>query len=524
MGLLKSSMWFSLGTVLSRLSGLARDMILASAFGSSVFMDAFFVAYRIPNLFREMLAEGALAGAFTKVYVALNEKDKNEASQFLVDALLLIFLAGSVICLLGIVMAPWIVELMTMLRGAAESEALVVQATGLTRILFPFLGVMMMGSVAMGALHQWGRFFLSAFAPVNFNIGYIIGIVAIGPSLEAMFGRTIDFLQTDSLVTGVALGVLLGGIAQVAFYYYGLWDRALKNLKNRPQIRLNDNTRRFLKIMMPAALAASTGPINLVVNTNFATSLQEGSVTWLNYAFRLFQLPIGVFGVALSVAVLPALSRSIAKAGNKVDEASSQLLQRSIGLALWFILPCWLFLQDAGLDVVKFLFQRGQFDPEDALQTGQALTVYSYGLFGYALVKVLTSFYFAIERTTYALKIALLCIVINFSCNYYFVKVAGYNHVGLAATSATVLSFNAFLLFLGVFYSKVQFSIGASFRRAGMFLGGGVAALLLSRLFASLPLETLGFLELPVMIVLKALAAFIPFMASYYVFEKRRIR
>ena len=272
MGLLKSSMLFSAGTVLSRFSGLARDMILAASFGSSVFMDAFFVAYRIPNLFREMLAEGALGGAFTKVYVDLNEKSKSEASQFLVDALFLVFVMATLICLLGILAAPWIVDLMTMLGGSSISPDLAVQATGLTRVLFPFLGIMMVGSVAMGALHQWGRFFLSAFAPVNFNIGYIIGIVALGPALEAQFGKTIHFLQTSSLVTGVACGVLLGGSLQVGFYMIGLWKKALKNNLTKPSFSLNPNTKRFLKIMLPAAFAASTGPINLVVNTNFATS------------------------------------------------------------------------------------------------------------------------------------------------------------------------------------------------------------------------------------------------------------
>ena len=213
--------------------------------------------------------------------------------------------------------------------------------------------------------------------------------------------------------------------------------------------------RRVLTLMLPAAIAASSGSINVLVNTNFATTLETGSVTWLNYAFRLFQLPVGLFGVAIAAAVLPTLTTTITRAGNRVDQAAGSQLQTALELVSWLMVGCFIFLFVNHMQLVDLLFHHGQFSAASARATGLALQAYCFGVLGYGLLKVLTSFYFAVERTSYAMKVSLLAVVINFVVNWFLVK--RYGHIGLATTAACTLTFNAALLMWGLRQHDVRF-------------------------------------------------------------------
>ena len=268
MSVIKSSLLFASGTFLSRITGLIRDQVILGVFGASLLLDAFFVAFRIPNLFREMLAEGALGSAFTRVYSGLKEQDEEAAAALLVRALYLTFLMALVIAALGLVLAPWMVRAMTFLKDPGpEREILVHEATGLTRLLFPYLGLTIMGSVVTGALYDRGRYFLSAVAPMAFNLGYIVGALLLSRLMERISPHWWAGLVADPAISGLAIGVLLGGLAQFYMQFRGL-RHAVQG--RRPAGPLWDaRVKRVVTLMVPGAIAAGAGPINLLVNTNF---------------------------------------------------------------------------------------------------------------------------------------------------------------------------------------------------------------------------------------------------------------
>jgi putative peptidoglycan lipid II flippase len=251
-----------------------------------------------------------------------------------------------------------------------------------------------------------------------------------------------------------------------------MWQLAIKEMKWRSFVpRFSEDVRNVLKIMVPAALAAGIGPINVTINTNFATSAGEGAVTWLNYAFRLLQMPIGVFGVAIASAALPAMTRAIAKAGNRVDDAAARELQSALELVLWLMVPCMLILICNSLPMIRLLFQHARFTSEDATATAVALSAYSYGIIGYGMAKVLTAFYFALERTKFALIVGVISIMVNLVGNSILVERFG--HVGLAMTSSVSLSINALVLLIGLSHSQIQWNRLNLLKTFGFLAVGG---------------------------------------------------
>jgi len=457
MSLAKNSLLFTAGTFISRISGLVRDMVLAAVFGSSNLLEAFFVANRIPNLFREMLAEGALGGAFTKVYTSVASEDTERARRLLFDMLRISTCTLVLISLVGFLLAPYLVELFTLYSdNSGRPETFFTYTVGLTRVLFPFLGVAIMSSVAMGVLYERGRFFISALAPIFLNVGYIFGALVLGGYLTEFAPNWTETHIADPKVVGLAVGVLLGGIGHFLAQFYFVWKDLIKGETwDFSKQWFSPDVKNVIRIMMPAAIAASSGPINLLVVTNFATSLGTGAVSWLSYAFRLFQLPVGLFGVAVGAAVLPALTRKVTAAKGHMDQSVSVELEKALELILWMMVPCCVYLQANSVELVGLLFERGKFSHFDTTQTAAALYAYSFGVISYGLVKVLTSFYYAAERTSFAMKVSLVAIVVNFVFNLFLVKIWG--HVGLAATAAATLSFNALILFFGVRSSGINF-------------------------------------------------------------------
>ncbi len=467
----RSSFLFTFGTLISRITGLIRDMIILAVFGAGSLLDAFFVAFMIPNLFREMLAEGALGSSFTKVFSFLWEKDQEEAKKLFVDSLYFLTLASVLLCILGVIGAPYLVYINTFFVSKSASGDFFLQTTtGLTRLLFPYLLLSILSAIAMGALNQRGRFFLSAIAPVAGNVGFIVGALVLSNLFASSGFLWIEHLFAEPRITGLAVGVLLGGLLQIFIELWGLWKPILKKGLYLPtRIPWSPHLKEILFLMFPMAIAASAGQINIIVNTNFATSLEPGSVTWLRSSFRLLQLPIGLFGVAIASVVLPTLAKSMYAAGKKVDAKVSSELQGAIELVLWLMIPSLVFLACNATPIIRILYEHGQFQLHDTEQTAKALFAYSFGLIGYGLIKVLLPFYYAVERTKYAMRVSLAIILINFFGNYILVKMANLGHQGLAFTSSISLTFNAFCLILGLRHESLVFE-WKSISRSILFL------------------------------------------------------
>lgn len=462
MSVAKSSLIFSAGTFLSRISGLFRDSVLGAVFGASIFMDAFIVAFRIPNLLRDLLAEGALGSSFTKVYSSLSTNNPAAAERVLIQTLQLVVLISLCVCGLGILFAQPLVQLMssaTSARDVAQFESI---ATGLTQLLFPFIAFASIGAVVQGALYHRGGFFLAAIAPIAFNLFSIAGALWFGHISGILFSE--DFLNYfgNAAIFGLAVGHLFGGAAQSGIQLYGIWRPLLKGRKLWPRsIPWSPETKKIFVLMAPMVIASSSGQVNVVVNTNFATSLEPGAVTWINFAFRLLQLPIGMFGVAVGAAVLPALARSITKAGGKVDGQASTEAVNAMDLVVWLMVPCMLFMHGSALDITRLLFQAGKFTPTDTEATAIAIQAYSLGLVGYGLLKVLNSYYYAVDRTRFPMMVSLLSIAVNYIGNAMLVK--KYGHEGLAMTASITLTLNALILIIGTSADRIQIN----WRRVG---------------------------------------------------------
>ena len=453
MSLAKSSLIFSAGTFLSRILGLLREVVLAAVFGAGAFLDAFLVANRIPNMLRELAAEGALGSSFTKVFSELWEKDEEKARKLLVHLTVFLCLALFLICLLGILLAPLFVKSLLLFDKGEGVSDFYSHTVGLTRILFPFIGFMSLASVFAGALHQKGRFFLSSVAPMALNLGYIFGALVLAYWCKAFFPEWIDEVVAPRELVGLALGVLLGGFGQMMIMF-SLVKKSFFSGRNFFSecfgFLSNEKVKKVFLLMGPMVVAASAGQINVFVNTNFATSLVDGSVSALSFAFRLLQLPIGIFAVAIGTATLPLLARSLVT--DKSFKSFSQVFERAFELSVWLLTPCFWFLLIYSEELVRFLFERGSFTSESTFVTGNVLFSYAFGVIGYGLVKVLTSTLFALEKVQYAMKVSLFSILTNFILNSYFVRVNGV--YGLAFSTAIVMNLNALLLFVGVAFDK----------------------------------------------------------------------
>lgn len=453
MSVARSSLLFAIGTLISRFSGVARESVIGAVFGASIFMDAFVVAFRIPNLLRELLAEGALGSSFTKVYSGLCVEDKEAANRLLIQTLQFVVMVSIAVCAFGIFFADDLVALMTLLDSHDPKFNGITVA--LTQLMFPFIGFAAIGAVVQGALYQRGGFFLAGVAPILFNLFSIIGAIWLAPLLRDHLPSEFADKFGDAGILGLAVGTLLGGAAQSAIQAWGIWKPLLKNHRLIPrQLPWSKDIRKILILMGPMVIAASAGQINVIVNTNFATSLETGAVTWLYFAFRLVQLPIGMFGVAVGAAILPTLTKSITEAHGKVDVKASREIINAMDLVAWLMIPCTLALVIGSQDLTRVLYEAGQFGERDTNATAIAIEAYSYGLLGYGILKVMNSYYYATGRTKFPMAVSLFSILANYVANALFVKKFG--HQGLAITASVTLTLNSLLLIAGMSVDKVQ--------------------------------------------------------------------
>ena len=486
MSVAKSSFIFAAGTLLSRISGVARESVIGAVFGASAAMDAFVVAFRIPNLLRELLAEGALGSSFTKVYASLCVQNSELASKLLIQTLQFVVMVSTAICGLGILFAGDLVNLMTMFDGsAARSPEFHGMTVALTRILFPFIGFASLGAIVQGALYQRGGFFLAGVAPILFNLFSIAGALWLAPVATVVIPEALKSTVPDPAILGLAIGTLLGGAAQSGVQTWGIWKPLLakKKLFQFSEIPWSPEVKKVLLLITPMVIAASAGQVNMIVNTNFATSLGTGAVTWLYFAFRLVQLPIGMFGVAVGAAVLPALSKSITEAQGKVDEKASREVINAMDLVAWLMIPCTLGLVLSSTNITRLLYEAGRFTPADTVATAAAINAYSYGLLGYGLLKVMNSYYYATGRTRFPMIVSLVSIVANYFANSILVKEIG--HEGLATTASIILTLNSLLLILGMTKDRVQVEWKQIFSSLGLLILGSLAVIGIHRGYAS---------------------------------------
>lgn len=434
MNLLRTLATVSGMTLLSRILGFVRDFVIAHGFGAGMATDAFFVAFRLPNLLRRLFAEGAFSQAFVPILAEYRNQRGDEATKTLVDhvaGVLFIFLVG--ITALGVLGAPLLIAF-TAPGFSADPEkfALTVE---LTRITFPYILFMSLVALSAGILNTWSRFALPAFTPVMLNLSFI-GM--------ALFAAPLF----DTPVLALAWAVVIGGILQLAIQV-----PALKQIGMLPRLRpvwRDEGVQRILKLMAPAVLGVSAAQISLLINTVFASFLVAGSVSWLYFADRLMEFPAGLLGAALGTILLPSLSRSHAT-DNPVE--FSALLDWGLRLTLLLTLPASLALAVLGVPLISTLFQHGLFDGNDVLQTRSALAAYSIGLTGLILVKVLAPGFYARQDIRTPVRIALITLASTQLMNLVFV--GWLKHAGLALSIGLASCINAGLLWNGLRKSRV---------------------------------------------------------------------
>jgi putative peptidoglycan lipid II flippase len=439
----KATWRVSAAVMLSRVLGLAREMMFAALFGGSRWMDCFYLAYKVPNLLRDLFAEGALSQAFVTTFSKKVKSDGPEQAWVLANRMMtLVAVFMGLVTLVGIGIAPWIVELLTSLSKSGETArdynpgeiSLMVE---MVRVMYPFIALVSLSALVMGMLNARDVFGMPALASCFFNIGSMAGGLVIGYWMDPAWGAR-------SLV-GFAWGVVIGGVAQLVCQFPAL--RAV-GYRFVADFNWNDSgVRKILKLMIPAVIAASVTQVNVVVNAMFAYGVGEGAVSWLSYAFRLMQLPIGVFGVAVATVTLPALSRA---AIHGVGEDFGPTLAKGLRLVMFLVLPATVGLVVLADPIISLLYERGQFDAKDRMATAGALRAYGYGLLFYAGLKVLQPAFYAIEKRWFPMIASLMALFVNIGCNYVFVFVFKWGHESLALTTSIVASMNFLFLYLAM--------------------------------------------------------------------------
>lgn len=417
-------------TMLSRITGLVREFLIARAFGASVHTDAFFIAFRIPNLLRRLFAEGAFSQAFVPILAEYKDRKGDAATRQLVDRVATLLLwAVFLTCILGVVGAPLLV--LVIATGFKGDPATFDVAVVMTRIMFPYIGFMAFVALSGGILNTWREFRIPAFTPVLLNLSFIVAALFVAPALPQP-------------IYALAGAVFVGGVIQAAIQIPALLRIGmLPRLSLNPATALGDaGVRRVLRQMVPATFAVSVAQISLIINTNIASRLQDGSVSWLSYADRLMELPTGLLGVALGTILLPSLSRAHAQ-GNKAEY--SALLDWGLRLTFLLALPAAVALAVLAEPLTTTLFHYGKFDDQSALMTARALVAYGVGLIGLILVKILAPGFYAQQDIKTPVKIAVGVLIATQLMNLIFVPWIA--HAGLALSVGVGACGNAAFLY-----------------------------------------------------------------------------
>jgi putative peptidoglycan lipid II flippase len=416
----------------SRILGLVREIVLNAVFGAGKNLDAFYVAFRLPNILRDLFAEGALSVSFVTTFSKKMETE-GKASAFRLASLVIssLCIVLGIITLLGIFGSEWLVYLIA--KGFYSVPGKAELTVRLTRILFPFIFFVSLAAVYMGLLNSLGSFGLPASASTAFNAVSILSGLAIGWLIDPNLGW--------KAIYGFAIGTVLGGIVQLliqvprsiqlGFHYKWMLDWKDSGL------------RQVLILTLPSIIGGAAVQVNVLVNTWFASYLENGAVTCLNNAFRLMQLPIGMFGVAIASVVLPTVSRSAAQANM---EHFREKISEGIKLALFLTVPASVGLAVLAKPIISVIFQHGSFTAFSTAQTALALQAYTIGLAGYACIKVLAPPFYALDLPKIPVRISITGIVLNIILNYLFIRVLGLGIRGLALSTSIVALINVLQL------------------------------------------------------------------------------
>lgn len=433
MNLLRALATVSGMTLLSRILGFVRDFVIARAFGAGLATDAFFVAFKLPNLLRRMFAEGAFSQAFVPILGEYKNSRSEEDTRTLIDHVATVLsLALFVVTAIGVAAAPFLVWISA--PGFAAEPSKFELTVALTRITFPYILFMSLVALSGGILNSWSRFALPAFTPVLLNLSFIAMALFATPYF-------------DPPVLALGWAVFIGGLLQLAIQL-----PALQRLRMLPRPTLNwraawadPGVRRIALLMGPALVGVSVSQISLLINTIFASFLTTGSVSWLYYADRLMEFPSGMLGAALGTILLPSLSRAHAKGDT---QEYSKLLDWGLRLTLLLAAPAAVALAILAVPLISTLFFHGAFTADDVLRTREALVAYAIGLTALILVKVLAPGFYARQNVRTPVKIALISLAATQVMNLAFVGWIG--HAGLALSIGLAACINAGMLYRGL--------------------------------------------------------------------------
>jgi putative peptidoglycan lipid II flippase len=442
MSLFKAVSTVSLLTLVSRISGLVRELLIAATFGASALTDAFNVAFRIPNLFRRLFAEGAFSQAFVPVLAASKEQHGEAATRLLIDrvatVLAWVLLAVSV---LGVLVAPVLVWLMAAGLRSMDSGSAFDSAVVMTRWMFPYIACMSLVALAAGVLNTWKRFAVPAATPVLLNVAMIAAAWLGAPWFKSL---------GIAPIYALGVGVMVGGLLQL-----GVQIPALGRLGLLPSIGLSRaavraawadaGTQRVLRLMAPALLGVSVAQLSLLINTQIASHLAPGSVSWLSYADRLMEFPVALLGVALGVVLMPQLAA--AKAADDAEHYSA-MLDWGLRLVVLLAVPCALALLTFATPLVAVLYHYGAFSARDVQMTAMALMGWGAGLVGVVAVKVLAPGYYASQDIRTPVRIAVVVLVFTQMLNLLLVPLL--QHAALALSIGIGALVNALWLLVGL--------------------------------------------------------------------------
>ncbi len=416
-----------IATLLSRIFGFLRDMIVAGIFGAGMATDAFFVAFRIPNLLRRLLAEGSLTVSFVPVFTDyLKNQNRNEALKlanvtFSAVSVLLIFVS-----IAGIIFAPLIVTAIA--PGFIKSPQRYDLTVYLTRLMFPYIFFISLVALCMGILNSLRHFAAPALAPVVLNISII---------LAALFLR--DLFHPS--IVALAIGVVIGGILQLAMQFPFLLRM---DVKLRPDFHFNHpGLKRIAALMIPASFGAAIYQINIFVGTILASLLPTGSVSFLYYADRIVELPLGVFAIAVGTATLPSFSQQVSQGD---FEDLKKTISFSLRLLLFITIPATVALIALRIPIISVLFERGEFDLQATMQTSRALLCYSLGLWAFSVIRIIVSAFYSLQDTRSPMKAAIVALVVNAALSVALMFPL--KHAGIALATSIASSVNVIMLWV----------------------------------------------------------------------------
>jgi putative peptidoglycan lipid II flippase len=421
-----------IATLASRILGLVRDQVLAAFFGAGNEMDAFIVAFRIPNLVRDLFAEGAMSAAFVPTFTReLTLHGKDEAWRLGNNVLNAILLVTGGLVAVGVVFAPQIVALY-----AANYEVVpgkLELTVRLTRVMLPFLVMVAIAAAMMGMLNSLHHYFLPALAPATFNIATIVGAFALIPVMP--------WLGWPAIMA-IAISALIGGLGQILTQWPSL---SREGFRYRALFEPRDpGLQQVLLLMGPGTIGLAATQVNAFVNTLLATGQGTGAASWLSYAFRLMYLPIGLFGVSIATAVLPVVSRhAAAEDFDRIRET----VARGVSLMLMLNVPATLGLMTLATPIVQLLFERGRFMPADTAATAAALRFYAVGLIGYSTARIASPTFYALRQSRVPVAVSISTITMNIALSVVLVRTMGFRGLALG-TALAALADGALLLFL----------------------------------------------------------------------------